>query len=44
LARQLIESFIRQHLPAGSADAYPAVELAALNQRRTSTTRFAPYG
>lgn len=44
LARQLIESFIRQHLPAGSADAYSADELTALNARRASTVGFAPYG
>lgn len=44
LARELIVSFIRQHLPAGSADAFTADELRALNARRTSTAPFAPYG
>lgn len=44
LARELIESFIRQHLPAGSADAFPTAELAAFNARRASSREFAPYG
>lgn len=44
LARELIESFVRQHLPSGSVDAFPAAELAALNARRTSTLAFKPYG
>ena len=44
LARELVASFIRQHLPAGSADAFTASELAAQNARRTSSARFAPYG
>jgi hypothetical protein len=44
LARQLVESFVRQHLPKGSADAYSDAELTALNARRTSTMEFRPYG
>lgn len=44
LARELIVSFIRQHLPAASADAFTDDELRALNARRTSTATFAPYG
>ncbi|MBI1946536.1 MAG: hypothetical protein HYS27_12615 [Deltaproteobacteria bacterium] len=44
LARQLIESFVRQHLPKGGAHAYGAEELAALNVRRASSASFAPYG
>lgn len=43
-ARDAIEAFIRARLPAGSGDAYGAEELAALDRRRTSRQRFAPYG
>jgi len=38
-----IESFIRKHLPAGSALAFTNTELASLNQRRTSSRKFDPY-
>jgi hypothetical protein len=44
LARELVESFVRQHLPKGSADAFTIDELAAFNATRTSTMEFAPYG
>jgi hypothetical protein len=44
LARELVESFVRQHLPKGSPDAFTGDELAALNATRTSTMEFAPYG
>lgn len=44
LARELVESFVRQHLPKGSPDAFTDDELAALNATRTSTMEFAPYG
>jgi hypothetical protein len=39
-----IESFIRKHLPQGSALAFTNNELASLNRHRTSTRRFDPYG
>jgi hypothetical protein len=42
-ARAVILDFIRRSLPAGSADAYGADELAALNRERTSTDEFHPY-
>lgn len=42
-ARSAVVGFVRAHLPAGSADAYSADELAALNRRRTSKAPFAPY-
>lgn len=42
-ARAMIVGFIRDELPAGSGDAYPASELRALNRIRTSRQRFAPY-
>lgn len=42
-ARESIVAFVRKHLPAGSADAYPADELAELNRGRKSEQRFAPY-
>lgn len=42
-ARATIVGFIRRRLPAGSAAAYPTAELEALNRRRTSHRRFAPY-
>jgi len=41
--RAHVIGFVRAHLPAGSPDAYAAAELAALNRRRTSRARFAPY-
>ncbi|MBI5480914.1 MAG: hypothetical protein HY906_18795 [Deltaproteobacteria bacterium] len=40
-ARATIEGFVRHRLPPGSADAYTAAELAALNADRTPA--FAPY-
>jgi hypothetical protein len=43
-ARTEILAFINQHLPAGSPQAYPSAELTALNQSRTSTAVFQPYG
>lgn len=43
LARALVVSFVRQHLPRGSADAFGAAELEALNARRASTSAFEPY-
>jgi hypothetical protein len=42
-ARAVIVSFIRRKLPAGSRDAYPALELRQLNAKRTSAARFEPY-
>lgn len=42
-ARLLVIGFIRAHLPAGGSDAYTADELAALNRRKQSKERFAPY-
>jgi hypothetical protein len=42
-ARATIISFIRRTLPAGSRHAYTATELQALNAKRSSRARFAPY-
>ncbi|MEM6992449.1 MAG: hypothetical protein AAF721_18190 [Myxococcota bacterium] len=42
-ARRRIEAFIRIVAPKGSAQAYGPAELRALNRRRTSHQRFAPY-
>jgi hypothetical protein len=42
-ARRLVIGFIRARLPAGGPDAYTAEELTALNRRRQSKARFAPY-
>ncbi|MBN2358442.1 MAG: hypothetical protein JXR83_03255 [Deltaproteobacteria bacterium] len=42
-AREIIEAFVRERLPAGSADGFAAAELLALNARRTSAMLFAPY-
>lgn len=42
-ARRAIFAFIRGRLPADSAEAYSAEELAALNRKRQSKQRFAPY-
>jgi hypothetical protein len=36
--------FIREHLAAGSLEAYPKEELATLNLARQSRQRFDPYG
>ena len=43
-ARQLVESFVRQHLPKDSPDAYGVDELVALNAHRASKDEFKPYG
>ena len=42
-ARKAILGFIRDRLPAGSAHAFAAAELTALNRERTSREPFAPY-
>jgi hypothetical protein len=42
-ARAKIIRFIRSVAPEGGVDAYTQEELAALNSRRVSTQRFAPY-
>jgi len=42
-ARKLVVGVIRSRIPAGSTDAYPPDELAALNRRRQSKATFAPY-
>jgi len=42
-ARRLVVGFIRARLPAGSADAYTAAELGALNRKKQSKAPFQPY-
>ena len=42
-ARQLIVEFIRARIPAGSAGAYTAEELAAFNKNKRSAATFSPY-
>lgn len=42
-ARRQIVGFIRARMPAGSAQAFTATELAALNSKRQSKQPFAPY-
>ncbi len=42
-ARDIIERFVRDKLPAGSPDAYTDAELSALNAGRDSRERFEPY-
>jgi len=42
-ARKLVIGFIRARLPAGSATAYTAAELTALNNKKQSKAKFAPY-
>jgi hypothetical protein len=42
-ARAALYRFVRTKLPDGSADAFTAAELAALNRRRRSKATFAPY-
>ena len=42
-ARKQIVAFIRDELPAGSADAYSSAELERLNASRQSRERFSPY-
>lgn len=44
LARELVESFVRQHLPKESPEAFTVDELAAFNAMRASTMEFSPYG
>jgi hypothetical protein len=42
-AQAAIESFVREHLPQGSALAFSAAELSQLNRRRLSRRAFDPY-
>ncbi|MFH1810363.1 MAG: hypothetical protein ABIJ09_16575 [Pseudomonadota bacterium] len=42
-ARTIIVEFVQQQIPETSGDAYGAVELLALNARRTSVALFSPY-
>jgi hypothetical protein len=42
-ARRLIEKFIREHAPTGSAEAFTAAEIADMNRRRASKQKFSPY-
>lgn len=42
-ARSAVLGFIRANLPAGSAEAFTAAEIAAFNARRLSRQEFAPY-
>jgi hypothetical protein len=42
-ARRLVIGFIRAHLPAGSADAFTAQEIAALARTQQSKAVFRPY-
>ena len=42
-ARKRILEFIRKHAPKGSAEAFTAAEIAAMNQRRVSKQKFSPY-
>jgi hypothetical protein len=44
MARAIILAAIREVFPSGSELAYQPIELVALNRRRTSEERFAPYG
>lgn len=44
LARDVVETFIRAHLPRGSALAYSDVELEQLNAARMTAIPFVPYG
>ena len=44
MRRRLIERFVREHAPRGSADAFSAAELADMNRRRISKQSFKPYG
>jgi hypothetical protein len=43
MARATILSIVREAFPAGSDRAYQPTELLALNERRSSRERFAPY-
>jgi hypothetical protein len=42
-ARRMIEKFIREHAPKGSAEAFTAAEIAEMNRRRESKQKFSPY-
>ena len=42
-ARRMIEKFIRENAPKGSADAFTAAEIADMNKRRASKQKFSPY-
>jgi hypothetical protein len=42
-ARRLIEKFICEHAPKGSAEAFTAAEIAEMNRRRASKQKFSPY-
>jgi hypothetical protein len=43
MARATIVAIVREAYPAGSERAYQPTELLALNERRSSRERFAPY-
>jgi hypothetical protein len=43
MARATILAIAREAFPVGSERAYQPAELLALNQRRSSRQRFAPY-
>jgi hypothetical protein len=43
-ARATIVGFIRTRIPSGQPGSFSDAELERLNQERTSTARFAPYG
>jgi hypothetical protein len=43
MARAIILAAIREAFPAGSELAYQPAELVALNRRRSSHEKFAPY-
>lgn len=43
VARELVEAFVRRHLPDGSIDAYTPDELRRLNATRRSRDAFDPY-
>lgn len=42
-ARERIEKFVRKQAPKGSAEAFTAAELADMNGRRVSKSKFEPY-
>ena len=42
-AREIVEKFVRAHLPEGGEHAYSREELAQLNRRRASRRPFTPY-
>ena len=41
-ARAVVVDFIRRELPRGTADAFTAAEIVALNRVRTAESAFAP--